>query len=281
MPVDTKTGNFGTVDHLCRWDKDECLDCPLADVCNARNGLPNGGGLIASLKAPTIADDGFAVKHIDLIKADDFQEVAKRTYETFEVGQHSKNKLKRGIAWGTLVNGQYHWHNRDTYQLSSDFNSEEGGQVRTFVKSGLDFLNHPVLIAALNNVFEEWGFPTSSFERAYEVQLGQIRYEPTIIETALPSPLFPHQDEIDGAIIVLSKEGDLVGGRSRLYTLDDQPLYELDLDVGDALFVRDAKLKHQVTPMMLEPTKKWTIGDRAYRDVVLVRFQPIGRFASD
>lgn len=277
----TNTALATTVGHLCRWDKDECQNCPLVTQCGTKPALPNGGGRITYLRAPSISEDGFAAKHLEEIKSSDFQDVAKRTYDTFTVGENSSNKLKRGIAWGTYVNDSFHWHDRDTYQLSAKLNPEENGHVRTFVRSGQDFLHHPALESALRKVFSEWGFSATSFQRAYEIQLGQIRYEPTITEPALPSPMIPHQDQIDGAIVVLRKEGDLVGGLSRLYALDDTPLFELDMGVGDALFVKDHMLKHQVTPLMLEPSASWSVGDRAYRDVLLVRFQPIGRYAGE
>lgn len=270
-----------TVGHLCRWDKDECQDCPLAAQCEVATSLPNGGGRITCLRVPSIAEDGFAAKSLEEVKSVDFQDIAKRTYDTFTAGENSANRLKRGIAWGTYVNGQFHWHDRDTYHLSAQSNPEEEGRVRTFVKSGQDFLQHPVLESVLRKVFSEWNFSATSFQRAYEIQLGQVRYEPSIAEPALPSPMIPHQDEIDGAIVVLRKEGDLVGGLSRLYDLNDTPLFELDMGVGDALFVKDHMLKHQVTPLMLEPSASWSIGDRAYRDVLLVRFQPIGRYAAE
>lgn len=66
----------------------------------------------------------------------------------------------------------------------------------------------------------------------------------------------------------------MVGGKNRLYM---RPIAELELDTGDILFVRDAKLLHQVTPLLLESGPGWSPGHHAYRDVLLIRFQAVGR----
>jgi hypothetical protein len=120
-------------------------------------------------------------------------------------------------------------------------------------------------------------FSESSTHRAYEVQLSFIRYEPTIVQPAFPPPVIPHQDMIDGTIIVLHKIGDMVGGVSRIYSLDDEPLLEFDLAAGEGLFVRDSAMKHQVTPLQWVPSPRWRPGDRAYRDIMIVRYQAVGR----
>ena len=82
---------------------------------------------------------------------------------------------------------------------------------------------------------------------------------------------------VDGAIVLLHRTPNLVGGLSRIYGLNRRPLVEVDLKVGDVLFVEDRTVLHQVTPLMLEPGPEWALGTRAYRDVMLVRFQAVGR----
>ncbi|MBL4801188.1 MAG: 2OG-Fe dioxygenase family protein [Emcibacter sp.] len=69
----------------------------------------------------------------------------------------------------------------------------------------------------------------------------------------------------------------MVGGLSRIYDLNKRPLVQLDMKAGDILFVRDAEVLHQVTPLMLEPGAKWCAGMPAYRDVLLIRFSLVGR----
>jgi hypothetical protein len=107
--------------------------------------------------------------------------------------------------------------------------------------------------------------------------VGAFRYEPTAAMPALPSPIAPHQDLVDSAILVAGRTGPIAGGTSRIYDLSDNPLYEFDLRVGEALFVRDHMIKHQVTPLLLVPDRDWRPGDPAWRDVLIARFQPVGR----
>ena len=110
---------------------------------------------------------------------------------------------------------------------------------------------------------------------AHEVQVSAIRYEPTVAEIALPSPLIPHQDQVSGGIAVMSKSPAVFGGTTRIYQLCQTPVYEFDMDVGNILILDDSKWLHQVTPMQLDASK--CRGKRHCRDVLLVRFERIGR----
>ena len=229
------------------------------------------------LRRPTIDKDGFALNQFNALKEKNFSAKAAEIYDGLKTGENSNNKLRRGIAWGIFAQNEFTWLDRNTYQLSKELNPEENGALRRFVPLPHSFLRDPAIQETLRQAFDLWNFDEPSQERAYEVQLSAIRYEPTLAQPALPSPLQPHQDLIDGTIVVVNREGNLVGGISRLYGLDGEPLYELNLEVGEGLSVRDEKLLHQVTVMALEPGQDWRSGDRAFRDVLLIRFQKLGR----
>lgn len=229
------------------------------------------------LRNATLEQDGFMLEHFDAFSSESFQSSHAAIYGALLPGENAANTLARGVRWGVFAHHQLTWLDRNTYSLPEKLNPDEKGRVRRFVLIPEPYLRRPEIELFLRQAFLIWNFPESPAERAYEVQLSAIRYQPTIATTALPSPLIPHQDLIDGAVLVLAKTENLLGGTSRLYTLDDEPLYEMDLSVGDALFIRDARLKHQVTPLQLSPGAQWRPGQSAYRDILIARFQPVGR----
>ena len=230
------------------------------------------------LSPATLKKDGFATMKFEGMARPEFQEQHGRVYGAFVPGENAKNQLARTIRWGVFAHERFIWFNRNTYRLSKRFNKEEDGNVRRFGLIPEEYLRLPEIDQALRQTFAAWGFEQSTFERAYEVQLSAIRYEPTIATTAIPAPIFPHQDMVDGAVVVTAKTGHLIGGTSRLYTVkDEQPLYEIDLEVGEALLIRDARLKHQVTPMLLAMDARWRPGQRVFRDILIIRYQPLGR----
>lgn len=229
------------------------------------------------LRETTLQDDGFTIIRCDAINNVDFQRCHRKVYAAFGPGLNAQNRLARGTRWGILARDQYVWLDRNTYSLPATLNAEEAGRVRQFDLIPEDYLRRPEVESVLHAAFCAWTFTQSSTDRAYEVQLSAIRYEPTIASPAMPSPVTPHQDLVDGAIFVMARTDNLVGGTSRLYTLADEPLYELDLSAGEALLIRDARLKHQVTPILLAPGPQWRPGERAFRDILIVRHQPLGR----
>jgi hypothetical protein len=229
------------------------------------------------LRKPTLNNDHFQVERFEAVNRPTFRLMQEAEYARYESSANAVNKLKRGLRWGILMNGAYSWNDRNKYRLDAHVNPEEMGNTRLFGLVCEEFLRTQEIENTLDGVFEKFGFVESSYERAYEVQLSAIRYEATLAETALPAPLIPHQDAIDGAILMLNKTNNILGGVSRLYSLDDEPLVEIDLAPGEVLFIRDAAIKHQVTPLMMSVDDNWRPGDKAFRDVLLIRFQPLGR----
>lgn len=242
-----------------------------------RSILSPSGTPVRRITPATLAEDGFMLGCIRCVLDDDFQRVQQEEYAAFKPGENAVNQLARRTAWGAYINGHFHWHDRRTYSLPKELNSEENGAVRIFERAGRLFLHHQVTEQILRAIFAAWSFEHNCSEQLYQVQLSLIRYEPSMEEPAWPSPIAPHQDMVDGAIVVLHRTENLVGGLSRIYDLSRRPLVEMDLRAADVLFVRDADVLHQVTPLMLEPGADWSIGQRAYRDVMLVRFQAVGR----
>lgn len=243
----------------------------------SQDAMTPSGTPIRLLKAPTLAEDGYEIARMDAVNDPDFQSVQQGEYATARPGENANNKLARKTRWGAFSCGEFSWHRRGTYSLPAELNPEEGGAIRRFEQLSDAFLDHAVTKALLWNTFEAWGFEKSSHEQLYQVQLSAIRYEPTIAAAALPSPQIPHQDMVNGAIAVLHRTRNIVGGLSRIYDLEGQPLTQADLRVGDILFIRDAEVMHQVTPLLLEPGDDWSPARREYRDVLLIRFQAVGR----
>lgn len=225
----------------------------------------------------TIERDGCAIANFEEVRTHDFQLAQQAAFERLAPGENASNKLRRAIGWAVYAQDRFTWLDRETYQLSKQFNPEEGGRVRRFPPIDRNFVERADMEAILRKCFAQWNFAEPTSHRAYELQCSYIRYEPTIEEPAFPAPIAPHQDMIDGVIVVLHKRGDLTGGLSRIYGLDNEPLIELDLAVGEGLVVKDDRVKHQVTTLQLEPGRSWRPGDRAYRDIMIVRFQPVGR----
>lgn len=236
-----------------------------------------GGARPVPLQPPRLDTHGFQLGRYPALLSPDYQGLQQAAFGKFKPGINASNKLPRGTAWGVLVNGQIVWQDRNSYSLSAQLNPEEGGRTRIFSPVDRDFLQHSATVAMLHHIYDQWNFPESSLEVPYQIQLSAIRYEPTLAEPAMPSPVIPHQDSVDGAIVVMHKTPNLVGGTSRIYGLDGMPQWQIDLRAGDALFVRDSAVLHQVSPILLEPGPRWTPGERAYRDVLLVRFQRVGR----
>ena len=239
--------------------------------------LTPSGTAIRRLQPPTLDHDGFMLGHMACVLDPAFQEMQLAEYAQFRPGRNTVNQLARRTAWGAYIHDTFTWHDRETYSLDAAANPEENGATRIFDRAGADFLAHPVTEAILRAVFEAWRFQVGSSEQLYQVQLSLIRYEPTIRAPAMPSPVAPHQDRVDGAIVALHRTPNLVGGLSRIYDLEGEPLAQMEMKAGDILFVRAAEVLHQVTPLMLEPGIDWAPCQRAFRDVLLVRFQAVGR----
>lgn len=238
---------------------------------------PFRGPRALALQPAKLDTHGFELSRYPGLLDPGYQALQQKAYAKLEPGVNAANKLPRGTAWGMLVNGQITWQDRNSYRLSAELNPEEAGRTRIFTPIDHDLLEHATTVAMFEDIFARWQFSESTFEVPYQVQLSAIRYEPTLAVPAMPSPVIPHQDAVDGVIVVMHKTSNLVGGLSRIYDLEGRPQWQVDLEPADGLFVRDSAVLHQVTPILLEPGARWAPGEKAYRDVLLVRFQRVGR----
>lgn len=237
---------------------------------------PIDGPRATCLSQPDLTRDGIQLGHYQSVLSPEYQAIQRSAYSRLKPGVNASNQLARGVAWGVYVNGEIIWQERNSYSLPAELNPEEGGRIRLFELLDPTFLQHPVTVATLKDIWATWDFSESTYEAIYQVQVSGIRYEPTLTTPAMPSPVIPHQDAVDGVILCLSKTPHLTGGHSRIYDLNRNPLWEVRMEPGDALYVRDAAVLHQVAPVLLDPGPRW-VGQPCYRDVLLVRFQRVGR----
>jgi hypothetical protein len=200
--------------------------------------------------------------------------LAKAELAHLEPSKNAANTLLRGIRWGLYVNEDFHWMERNTYSLSKDLNKEESGLLREFTLISDTFINHHVVRSVLEQKFVTWDFAEKSNWRAYEVQVSLIGYLATLTNTALPAPVYAHQDMVDGSVAVLYIDGKIQGGITRVFDLDDNMIVETSLEEGEALFMVDKDTKHLVTPITVG---LGSVSGVAKRLLMIVRFQPLGR----
>lgn len=239
--------------------------------------LETSGSAIRQIRQADLITDGYMLARFGDITNSSYESLQSSEYDNMRPGRNAANQLARKVAWGAYLDDTFLWSDREAYRLPKELNAEEGGRVRLFDTLSREFLEHPITENLLRCVFNAWSFEKDSSEQLYQVQLSAIRYEPTFENPAFPSPVEAHQDMVDGVIVVLNKTENLIGGTSRLYNLDKEPLVELDLAVGDMLFVKDDAIMHQVSPILLMPGERWHPKERVYRDVLLIRFQAVGR----
>jgi len=223
------------------------------------------------LFAPSLSKEGFSIVDFPRLRSPEFRDEALRVYESAKPARNSVNSLPRLLRWGVFARQEFTWLNRDVYSLSAARNPQEMGNVRQMDLFPEEFLRRPEMEDVFRQVFCAFEFPETSFDRAYEVQLSGIAFNPTHGSSAVAPPPYPHQDEVDGAVIVLNKK-NVVGGINRIFSNDARPLYEFQLDVGQGFLVVDAAVHHYVSDVQLP------IGvDQGYRHIIIVRFQPMGR----
>ena len=220
----------------------------------------------------TLAKDSVQLKSYPQVFA--IKPLAQEVWKTLRPGKNANNQLLRGIRWGCLVNGKFEWTQRNTYHLPETLNQEEKGRVRKFMLIPDNFIGNPIIEDILMDKFKTWDFPEPTDWRAYEVQVSLIGYVATPLECALPSPVCAHQDLVDGSVIVLDIEGEMDGGVTRVFDLNDKLITEESLGVGQSIFIKDQSTRHLVTPISVPLGSTTGIVKRL---LMIVRFQPVGR----
>lgn len=223
------------------------------------------------IQHPTLAEHGFAICDFAYLRDPTFQVVSEEVYRRLTPAKNATNQNPRGLRWGVFVNGQFHWLDRDSYSLTAQENPEEGGRVRRMDLIPTSLLRTPQCEQLFRETFDLFQFPDDSAVRAYEIQISAIRYAPKYGRSATPPPPFPHRDRVDGAIVVLKKHG-VIGGINRLFDNEERALYEFEMNEGNGFLIRDARLLHYVSDVQL------ALGaQEGHRDILIVRFQPLGR----
>lgn len=220
----------------------------------------------------TLANDSVQLKNYPQLAG--IKPLIQNQWRSLRPGKNAANKLLRGIRWGVLVNGKVVWTIRNTYQLPGSANIEEQGRVREFTLIDDEFVENDVIQSVILDKFNTWDFAEKSDWRAYEVQLSLIGYVTTLRESALPSPVYVHRDLIDGSVTVLDIQGDIEGGVTRVFDLDENLIVEASLDVGQSIFMVDEPTRHVVTPISVPLGSTGGFGKRL---LMIVRFQPLGR----
>ncbi len=220
---------------------------------------------------PTLAQQGFQIQDFKYLRDADFQALSEATYGEFRPARNATNQNPRGLRWGIYAHDRIQWLGRNTYSLTEDENPEEGGRTRRMDLIPEEWLRRPECERLFREVFDGFGFEEGSDQRAYEIQLSAIRYAPAFGRSATPPPPYPHRDRIDGAIVVLTKRG-VIGGINRLFDNDERPLYEFELGDGQGVLLKDQELLHYVSDVQL------ALGAQSgHRDILIVRFAPVGR----
>ena len=231
--------------------------------------------MITCLKRFDFKEDGLELFDEPSILEQNFQAVADQCFKDLAPAKNAVNKLKRGIRWGVYANGELNWLQRQTYSLPAHVNREEMGNVREFSLLPDRFVLHPVMTKVVEAAWHRHRFEESTFERAYEVQLSAIGYEVNAASSALPSPLEPHQDTVDGSVVVID-ECNTSPAYNRIYDVSGNALYEFTLAPSEGFLLNDSRYLHSVVPIVFKAEQRF--GENVgWRNIIIVRFQPLGR----
>lgn len=228
------------------------------------------------IQQPTFEQNGLQVKTYPFLTSPTFQKEVNKAFRQFKPALHANNKLCRAVRWGVLANDQILFSTRNTYQLSAKFNPEESGRTRIMDLIPDSLLCTPQIQQLIRDVFKTFHPEGNSYLHNYIVQLSAIRYAPTPSSACYPSPDMPYQDGFNNGIIVLNKTPNLTGGRTRIYNMNNQLLYEADLKAGQGVFVEDTRWKHQVEPMLIN-TQHSGANAPCHRDILIIRIDPAKR----
>ncbi len=231
--------------------------------------------MITMIKKLTFEDDGIEIFKEASLQDTSFLAFAARVFGELSPAKNAVNKLSRGIRWGVLANSKITWLDRNSYRLDASLNKQEAGRTREFDLLPIEFVTHPIVQGVIMRAFERMRFDVSSETRAFEIQLSAIRYNVSNANSAEPSPPEPHQDSVDGSVIVIN-EHNVFRPENRIYDLDNQPLFAFTLKPSEGFLLKDDRYKHQVVPHVFQ-ADRWPDEDKGFRDIIIIRFQPVGR----
>jgi len=227
-------------------------------------------------KQPSFDVEGVEIKTLHFLQSDDVKNLTNEIYSKFKPARNATNQICRSIRWGGFANNELHWNRNNSYRLSSVLNPDEKGNTRYMDLIPDEFLEHPAIQQLINVAYGVYHPGMCTEMDSYIVQLSALRYEPSVTQTCYPSPDRPHQDGFNNGIAVLNRTDNLIGGHTRIFDLDDQLIYETNLDSGQAVFVKDDAWKHQVLPMMVN-TEIAGPDAPCHRDILIVRIDKAKR----
>jgi hypothetical protein len=142
---------------------------------------------------------------------------------------------------------------RKFYQ-ESKHNKLFGGLMRDFAPLEPEIAHSQYLQSLL---LEDLAFLNAQVHKGeiWEAIVHQIRVIPQASEAALPAPEGRHRDGHEYLVMHLIERHNITGGESYLYEGDDEsePLFVKTLtNPLDAIFVHDARLTHDVSPIRAE-----------------------------
>jgi hypothetical protein len=228
------------------------------------------------LQQPDYQQDGLEIVSFGYLQDSAFCNTVADIYKTFNPAKNAKNELCRAVRWGMLLNDEFSFSRKNTYQLDANLNPLEAGRIRVMDIIPDELVQSVQIQSFIRDVFRLYYPDRSSFDDAYIIQMSAIRYQPTPEKACYPSPDMPHQDGFNNGIVVLNVTPNLVGGNTRVYDLDGNICYEAKLKAGQAVFVQDNRWKHQVEPMLID-TQVSEPDTPAYRDILIVRIDPAKR----
>lgn len=222
------------------------------------------------LDEPDFNNEGLAIYHTESVTNPEYQQAVIDVFSRLSPATNSKNKNQRGIRNGFYLGGKFIWNDDDTYQISADLNPEDKGMLRQMTLLPLSFLDRPETLELMKKGFSVLFSEEERKYGSYWVRVTAHLYTADLINTSYGAPDAPHQDGHDSIVNVLSKDDSYIGGISRLYDLDKNPIYQIDLRAGDTIVIRDKEMFHHVTPGTYDPVT--ALENRAVRAILNFRF---------
>ncbi|UGY92096.1 2OG-Fe dioxygenase family protein [Streptomyces gobiensis] len=164
------------------------------------------------------------------------------------------------------------------FRQSTEVNPLHGGVAREFAPMEEETARSGVLRSLVLALLDE--LPGDFDRAAGSIGVHQIRILASRDETGLPAPEGIHEDGHHFVAQVLMRRDNVVGGESRLYDREREPLFRTTLlEPFETIIIDDRRVFHGVSP--IEPGPELSIG---VRDMMLVDFMPLtpgGRGPSD
>lgn len=151
-----------------------------------------------------------------------------------------------------------------TFLQSRDLNKHAGGVVRTFEPIQRSAAKSEALRKVLTGAFEAFDVPTDLKERTWCIDVNFFRVRTQGPYEYSPTPEGIHRDGYPFGVISVVRRGNIQGGVSHVYSLDEEfrAARVLGTQSLDSLFAYDTRVKHYTTPIYS------CDGDEGFRDLL-------------